>query len=260
MTNRLGPLTPLPGEYLYPDSDDASKKRLETYNALSDADKLNRGGKWWSMFDLMKYFHSGILPEHGDTNFINFEIDFTSPELKRAESTDPTLKQEVMSSMTPGLQELSSKLLKQIADMKVAATTNVAAATSQGLMGRMGMGQQPQAPVQGGSKKKKTKGGAIETIEDLLNPMKLEEECLKDLFRIKLNSRNRIFITDSKKGSLALVETLHLPKAADIPDVLPDVPPAQNPPPAVGGRKNKTRKGRKHNKKGKTHRKQHRRK
>jgi hypothetical protein len=251
MSNKLGPLTPLPGEYIYPNSDDKSKENLAKYNAMSDDDKLANGGKWWSMFDLMKFFHSGFLPEHSDTNFINFEIDFTSPELKRAEVTDPTLKQEVYSSMTPGLQELSSKLLRLIAEMKVAATTNVAAAQSQGL----GIGRR------GGSKKnRKLKGGEGETIDMLLDPMKLEEECLKDLFRIKLNSRNRIFITDSKPGKLALVDILNLPRdPAPLADTTQNAAP-QNPAPQNAGKKNKTRKGRKGNKKSITRRKRYHRK
>jgi len=269
MSERLGPLVPLPSDYLYPDNDELSSKKREEYEKLpDDSARVAKGGKWWSMFDLMKYYHSGILPEHSDTNFINFEIDFTAPELTRANFTDPNLKNEIVNSMTPGLQALSGKLTRLISDMKVSATTNVAAASTSGLL-RRGFGADgPQGP-QGGKKSKKNKtkkGGEGETIEQLIDPMKLEEECLRDLFRIKLNSRNRIFVTDSKKGTLPLSSTLNLPNAASAITAAENAVPAaasgqlitdNNMPKLLGGkRRRKTRKiQRRYSKKSKTHRK-----
>jgi hypothetical protein len=256
MTNRLGELTPLPPDYLYPNDENSRK----IYEKLTIPDQLNSGGKWWSMYDLMKYFHSGFLPEEGDSNYIRYEIDLTAPELKNAMSTDPNLKSTVDTSMMTGLTKLSGQLLGQVAKAKQMATESVAAATSSGL----------GLSVRRGGKRKSWRGGddtmqqgmmmqpgmmqqgmmqpedPSAEIAKLLKPENLEQECLNDVFQILFNSRNRIFITDSKPGSLALVSTLGIPPQPPITG-----PPAPAPP--VGGRR-KTRKSKMGKKSGKTRR------
>jgi hypothetical protein len=243
--SRLGPLTPLPSDYLYPGKDDASEKLRKEYDALpDDTARLNKGGKWWNMYDLMKYFHSGIMPELSDVNYINYEIDFTAPELKRAASADPALANEVNSSMTPGLQALSSKIQTLISQQQLAASKAALETTTSAIT----------RPRSGGKRKGKTGGanppgaaaaadagvppGVIsppaaviaappaagvapaaapvapvqETVDSLISVANLEAECLRDLFRVKLNSNNRIFITDaSKKVPLPFKTALNLP-------------------------------------------------
>jgi hypothetical protein len=259
--SRLGELTPLPADYLYP-GDEASQK---IYEKLSLAEKLNENvcGKWWSMYDLMKYFHSGFMPEEGETNYIRYEIDLTAPELRHAMSSDPNLKSSVDTSMMTGLTKLSGQLLGQVAKAKQMATESVAAATSSGLglsvrrggakkkwrggdnMMQQGMMMQPQGMMMQPQGMMQPEDPTAQ-IAELLKPENLEKECLNDVFQILFNSRNRIFITDSKPGNLALVSSLGIPPQPPLTG-----PPAPAPP--VGGRR-KTRKSKMGKKSGKTRR------
>jgi hypothetical protein len=248
-------LTPLPADYVFPD-DTASQ---EIYEKMSPADRLNNGGKWWSMYDLMKFFHSGFLPENGETNFIRYEIDLTAPELTSSKSTDPNLPNEVNSNMLNGLNKLSSEIVTKLAEVKNQATNAAAAAATSGL------GLAARIPVSGGGKNKKNKWGGDPTppygappppygapppptdpgsqITALVSAENLEKECLNDLFSILFNSRNRIFITDSKPGTLGLVSTLNIPKHPSL------TAPVAVPVPVIGGLRRRLHKTRKFGKK-----------
>ena len=255
-------LTPLPADYVFPD-DTASQ---EIYEKMSPADRLNNGGKWWSMYDLMKFFHSGFLPENGETNFIRYEIDLTAPELTASKSTDPNLSTEVNTNMLNGLNKLSSQIVTKLAEVKNQATNAAAAAATSGL----GLAARiPQGPG-GGGKSKKNKWGGDDPlpppygapsppppygapppppgygapppptdpgsqITALVSAENLEKECLSDLFSILFNSRNRIFITDSKPGSLGLVSTLNIPKHPSL------TAPVAVPVPVIGGLRRRRR-------------------
>ena len=223
---KLANLTPLPGELLYATNTDMAK----AYNAKPDEEKFKEGGKWWSMYDLMKEFHSGILPEHGASNYLEFEIDFTSPHLKVASITDPNMVQEVNSTMTIGLQSLSSKIQALLAKLQMEA--NIAATTASTL-GAL----RPRTGGKGRGKSKKWGGdetaagpaaagpaaaigapvvSAAEEINKLLSPVNLETECLKDLFRVKVNSWDRIFVTNAKKNNFPLKSVLNLVDPATV--------------------------------------------
>ena len=263
-------LTPLPADYVFPD-DTASQ---EIYEKMSPSDRLNNGGKWWSMYDLMKFFHSGFLPENGETNFIRYEIDLTAPELTASKSTDPNLSTEVNTNMLNGLNKLSSPIVTKLAEVKNQATNAAAAAATSGL----GLAARiPQGPG-GGGKNKKKKWGGDDTqpppygapsppppygapppppgygapppptdpgsqITALVSAENLEKECLNDLFSILFNSRNRIFITDSKPGTLGLVSTLNIPKHPSL------TAPVAVPVPVIGGLRRRLHKTRKFGKK-----------
>jgi len=254
---KLPNLTPLPGYLLYP-TDDTKAKAYD--NLKSDDERFKEGGKWWSMYDIMKEFHSGILPEHSDANYLEFEIDFTSPHLKVATITDPNMVQELNSTMTIGLQSLSSKIQSLISKLQLEANVQAMRASTSGVLSR-----QQQLP--GGGGKRKKKGGApgdppnaADEINNLVNPTNLEKECLKDIFRVKVNSWDRIFITNAKKDHFPLKSVLNLPDQAavmeqvKIAEIAAEAEAAA-PEIQVGGRR-KTRKGRKYGKrKAKTHRK-----
>ena len=268
-------LTPLPADYVFPDD----KESQEKYEKMSPADRLNNGGKWWSMYDLMKFFHSGFLPENGETNFIRYEIDLTAPELAASKSTDPNLPNEVNTNMLNGLNKLSSEIVSKLAEVKNQATNAAAAAATSGL----GLAARiPQGPGGGGNYKKNKKGGEPpygapppygtppppygappppygapppgygapppptdpgSQITALVSAENLEKECLNDLFSILFNSRNRIFITDSKPGSLGLVSTLNIPKHPSL------TAPVAVPVPVIGGLRRRLHKTRKFGKK-----------
>jgi hypothetical protein len=217
---KLGNLTPLPGYLLYPDS----KDKAEAYDKLpSDQAKFDEGGKWWSMYDLMDYFHSGIMPEHSKSNYFEFEIDFTSPHLKVASISDPNMVQELNSTMTTGLQSLASNVQNLISKLQVEASnktldistgallTNRRGGTTKRKLKRGGDGELAGQPPAAGL-------GTADQITALLSPANLEIECLKDIFRVKLNTWDRIFITNAKKNALPLSSILNLPKEENIID------------------------------------------
>jgi len=254
---KLSNLTPLPGKLLYPKDSDKAK----AYDALpSDADRFAQGGKWWSMYDIMKHFHSGMLPEHSDANYFEFEIDFTSPHLKVVAITDPNILQEVNSTMTIGLQNLATKVQGLISQLQVEASQKAMEITQAAL----------NKPRGGGKNKKNKKGGdlplpgaappsTVDQLTTLLNPSNMEMECLKDLFRIKLDTLTRIFVTNAKDGKLPLASVLNKPDpAAIIEQLKPIIANAEKPDPLQGGKKRKTRKGLKSGKKRKTHRRHRR--
>lgn len=271
---KLAGLTPVPGKLLYPDDN----TKADAYDKLAtDEERIKKGGKWWSMYQLMKHFHSGILPEHSDSNYFEFEIDFTSPHLRVATINDPNMVQEVNSTMMTGLQSLAGKIQGLIGKLQVEASTN-ALKISQDAMNR---------PRTGGKKNsRRLKGGEppaaagmpgaapLDTageIAALLNPAGLEAECFKDLFRVKLNTWDRIFITNAKDNKLPLSNLLNLPKEGAVADKVEAEVAGLAAGPAIGvalaaapmaaaaaggGKRYRTRKARKHGKKNKT---QHRR-
>jgi len=263
---KISNLTPLPGNLLYPDD----TKLAEEYDKLPENVRLNeRDGKHWSMYQLMKFFHSGILPEHSDANYFEFEIDFTSPHLRISTIDDPNMVQEVHSTMTIGLQSLASKIQGLIGKLQVEASTK-ALEISQNAMNR---------PIRGGKNKKKNQYGGVEgdlappaagfppapapadtagQLTALLSPTGLEAECLQDLFRVKLNTWDRIFITNGKKNNLPLSSVLNLQQESKLVDQVKAAAAANVAAApgagAGGGKRYKTRKGRKYGKKAKTHR------
>ena len=258
---KLGNLTPLPGYLLYPDS----KDKAEAYDKLpSDQARFDEGGKWWSMYDLMDYFHSGIMPEHSKTNYFEFEIDFTSPHLKVSSITDPNMVQELNSTMTNGLQSLASNVQNLISKLQVEASNKTLDISTGALLTNR----------RGGAKRKFKRGGdgeplplagqppaaalgTADQITALLSPANLEIECLKDIFRVKLNTWDRIFITNGKKDKLPLHSALNMPQDHE-ENLIDQVRAATGATgatgataPAVGGTKTRRRK-RKHIKNHKT--------
>ncbi len=270
---KISNLTPLPGYLLYPDN----PTMADEYDKLPENVRLNeRDGKHWSMYQLMKYFHSGMLPEHSDSNYFEFEIDFTSPHLRISSIDDPNMVQEVHSTMTIGLQSLASKIQGLIGKLQVESSTNALKISQDALnSGRRGGknkkikqhggvdGDPALAPAPAAAGFPPAAAPPLDTagqLTALLSPSGLESECLQDLFRVKLNTWDRIFITNGKKNNLPLSTVLNLPKESA---VVEQVKAAAAAAPAAaaagvgGGKRYKTRKGRKYGKKAKTHRRRH---
>jgi len=229
----LGPLTPLPADYLYPASNDSlypdNKKFRESYaNLKTDPEKLNAGGKWWSMFELMKYWHSGILPEMADSNFINFAIDFTAPALSR----NSKLKADVDTALLSGIQNLSTNINRLVSEGKLKAAQNLVEVSTANTANRFGVMGQPQGPGPGQPPQGQGQGqgnngpSSLDTLESLLAPKNIENECINDFSKLLLNSTERFFITDAKKGHLALSNSL--PAVAPVDPMVGTNPPPAN--------------------------------
>ncbi len=268
---KISNLTPLPGNLLYPDD----TKMAEEYDKLPENVRLNeRDGKHWSMYQLMKFFHSGILPEHSDANYFEFEIDFTSPHLRISSIDDPNMVQELHSTMTTGLQSLASKIQGLIGKLQVESSTKALEISQNAINSRRVGGKKnkrggaegdpplaapapPAAPAPLAAPA--PPAAPLDTaaqLTALLSPSGLEAECLQDLFRVKLNTWDRIFITNGKKNNLPLSSVLNLPKESKLVEEVKAaaIAPAPAPAPGIVGGRRKTRKGRKYGKKAKTHR------
>ena len=59
---------------------DAEKKMYEDIEK-NNPEELKQRYKWWSMHDIMKFYHSGLIPKENDANFFPYKIDLTAPEL-----------------------------------------------------------------------------------------------------------------------------------------------------------------------------------
>ena len=237
----LGDLIPVPPDELYPKDDDSKKpdnktKREEYENMLKSSpndvqnaeSELNKkhGARWWSLHHLMKVFGSGFLPTENNATYIGYKIDFTAPEINLAKTQDPVLAAAVEQNMLPSLRELENKIDNEFNQQKLVSAQQL----QQGTMAALARNNNMPGNMPGNAP------GAIDPVTGLAVPVKpysaenIEAECLKDLNKIVLTSKNRVFVTDGKARALVF-----------------------------GGAKRKgrkTRKGvKKHGKKGKTHRK-----
>ena len=109
---------PLPSEYLFPDAANSEAKKI--YEKMSTEDKIINGGKLWSMYDLMKYFHSGFMPTNNDANYIEYEIDFIQGDFTGESKTDPVMTNLVKTKLLEAFQPLSSKVESKFASEKAA--------------------------------------------------------------------------------------------------------------------------------------------
>jgi hypothetical protein len=235
------------------------------YEAMSPEDKKKFGGLWWSLHDIIDTFGSAIFKEENDANFFSYVIDLDSDHFKELRLVDPTLAMNIDRDMTTNLTGVSTQITNFVNDQKMAnsaamnaAVVGVAAANKPFMMG----GPQPgptgiAAP---------TAAGVPNPNEPLWSPKNLETECLKDISKLLLNSKSRIFvirtamtpITEEQrkrieiKGDEELLVELALAAPAAAPGA--PVPGAPVPVPPISGGLMKTRKGKKGKKKRKTRR------
>ena len=215
--NTLGPLIPIPKDLLTNPQQIAEYEEAEKLGPAAVLAKF----KWWSMHDLMTKYHEGLMPKENNANFLKFAVDFSSDELNRAKTTDPSLPGNIDMIMTPGLQKKSNEIQNIITSMREQnANQNV-----QNISGALTLGRR------GGKKVRKMKGGLFEMGAPPPQPgafppapmdpnmpaafpgalpaaapaeppelpysaKSLETECLNDLVGLALTSKERIFITD----------------------------------------------------------------
>lgn len=232
---------PLPAEYLFPDAVNAEAKKA--YESMSPADKLINGGKLWSMYDLMKYYHSGFMPTNNDANYIEYEIDFTHNDLTGEAKGDPLMVNHVKTKLLESFQPLSSMVESGMSKVKMNILTDstkiLSSAVSRPLRGGIltdddnQNGQQPQLQPQMQQPSSDMFDGSPGSV---LSPEYLTDRCLTSIGGITFNSLNRIFVTRTF-ASLPLVQSMdgkpvHLTGAQTIKQFQPDEAQA-------GGIKNK---------------------
>jgi hypothetical protein len=157
--------------------------------------------KWWSLHDIMKYYHSGLIPIENEANFFSFKIDLTAPELLQNKYRDKDLVNGLDNAMSQ-LKEVTSAIAKYYIDAKAKWTTITSESMLNASMRR------------GGTRSRKNKkntqcdgggeGRAIFTanidqdVSEAFSYEKLKNQCTLSLFDDVFHSRNRIFLVNSQ--------------------------------------------------------------
>ena len=133
----------LPEKYLKTDE----QRALYKANA-NNPEELKKHFKWWSMHDIMDFYHSGFAPIENKANALTFKIDFTSPEMLENQKVNPDLINRITTGMSQ-LKGLESEIERTIMDVDKGNTAQIQAMAMRA------------PPPRGGSKNKypKKKGG-----------------------------------------------------------------------------------------------------
>jgi hypothetical protein len=207
-------------------------EQLEFEKYKDQPAELEKRYTWWSMHDLMKYFHDGFLTLENDANMFSFQIDLTAPELLANSNRNPQLLSSLNTAMN-NLQKITNEILTEF---NAAQSANAAQSTQMVLN---------STARRGGKKKYKLRGGDLPNISDKFSADRIKKECLNDLKLDTFSSRDRIFIVDGNLPVVteALKSQIAAPAAPEAPVVLAAPPVAPMVAPAAGG--SKTRKGKK---------------
>ena len=183
------------GEAFLIPRDILSKDEQVVYDSVPEADRKLRY-KWWSMHDIMSYYHSGFIPLENNANIFAFRIDLTSPELIQNKYRDTGLGTGLETAMM-NLNDVTNAIAQTITSTREKLIMQQQETTLNATMRRGGKG-----------KGKKQKGGLYELKPAITDPafspseafsaQKLKNECMNDLEKDIFNSRNRIFVVDGK--------------------------------------------------------------
>ena len=183
------------GEAFLIPRDILSKDEQVVYDSVPEADRKLRY-KWWSMHDIMSYYHSGFIPLENNANIFAFRIDLTAPELIQNKYRDNSLSTGLETAMM-NLNDVTNAIAQTITSTREKLIMQQQETTLNATMRRGGKG-----------KGKKQKGGIYElkpaitdpafTPSEAFSAQKLKNECMNDLEKDIFNSRNRIFVVDGK--------------------------------------------------------------
>ena len=179
-----------------------SKDEQTVYDSLTQPER-DVQYKWWSMHDILKYYHGGFISLENDANFFNFKIDLTKAELADMKYRDPQLVAGLNQSMD-NLNDVTTAIANRFIAEKAKFAQQQQDSTMRALT--------PNRQL--GGKRRKQKGGifVVDPNEDIslaFSKDKLREECMNDLFKDTFTSRNRIFLVDN------LPLPLYTPPTAD---------------------------------------------
>lgn len=201
------PVRLLPAKRFCKKGDDAA---ITKYEAMSDIEKQNFGGHWWSMHDIIQEL-GGMISEENDANYFGVVIDLSSPEMAKSRLVDPTMVSLLDNQMKSNLNELSNKIRSEFQNQQLAsaaattsAVTGVAAARP--MMGFPGM---PSGPGMG-QDMGQIQGMGQGPAEPAYSVNNLEKECFKDMSRIPFHSKSRIFVVqkDLPMATAAMKESI----------------------------------------------------
>jgi len=239
---------------------DAEKKMYEDIEQ-NNPEELKQRYKWWSMHDIMKFYHSGLIPKENDANFFPYKIDLTAPELLQNKYRDQDLVNGFEVAMSK-LKDVTSAIAKYHTEAKAQWSNTMTQSTLGASMRKGGKKSKHYS-----RKSKNQRGGeevfTVNNNDDVnlaFSYEKLKDQCTLSLFNDVFHSRNRIFLVDNQLPTWnpksyeelkANAEKLKAEKAAPaVPAAAAAVPaadpaaadPAAAAPPAVGGGRRKTRK------------------
>jgi hypothetical protein len=251
----------LPAESVCKKGDTAA---IAKYNAMSDEEKKKFGGLWWSMHDIIEVM-GGLVKEENNANYFNYFVDLSSPEMVEANVLDPGFVATTDNQMKSSLNDLSNKIRSDFQNQQLASAAATTAAVSGVAAARPMMGF-PGAPPQGpgmdmgmgmGMGMGMAPGAPAEPAYSASN---LEKECFKDLSRVPIHSKSRIFIVQKDLAPItsAMKERLEkgdfekivevAPTGLNLNDPAPGAMPGAMPGVTQGGRIIKTRKRKSQNK------------
>jgi hypothetical protein len=234
-----GPEYPWPVRYLPAESvcNKDDKEAMKKYDAMTDDQKKQFGGLWWSMHDIITVFGGGLFKEENDENYFNFVVDFSAPELAEARVVDPLLVTNIDKTMNTYLTTLSTAIGAEFQKQQLAssaalsnAVTNVAAAnrpvfTAPGVPGAPA---DPNAPAGAPGA---FPGAPPEPIYSAAN---LEKECLRDISKIEITSKSRIFVVEKQMVQATAEMSIRIKSKGDF-EKLSELPPGALPSAAVPG-------------------------
>jgi hypothetical protein len=250
-----GPDYPWPVRYLPAKSvcnkgDDAGMKK---YEAMTDEQKKQFGGLWWSIHDMIEVFGGGLFKEENDENYFNFVVDFSSPEIAEARIVEPLLVNSVDRTMNTYLTVLSTAIGAEFQKQQLAssaalsnAVTSVAAA-NRPVFGAPGevAGDPNAMGAPGGIT------GAPAQQEPIYSAANLEKECLRDLSKVEITSKSRVFVVQktlppaTPEMKSRILTKGDFEKLSELPPAMPGMPmPGMGLAAQAAGRI-RTRKGRK---------------
>ena len=228
-----------------------SEPEQKLYDEIKEKnpEELKERYKWWSMYDIMKFYGSGFIPKVNAANFFPFKIDLTAPELLQNKYRDVDLVNgfdlamsklnDLSAAITDYYNQAQAKWTKETAEVTLSAATKSR-----------------------GGKKMGKKGGATTFMVDINKKINeiftkdiLQKQCTEALLGDVFHSRNRIFLVDNELPTYTQPTYEQLRINADqllaekqaiklVPAAMAEAMAAAAPGGVVGGRrrKNKTRK------------------
>ena len=223
--------------------------------------------KWWSMYDIMKFYGSGLIPKVNAANFFPFKIDLTSPELSQNKFRDADLVHGFDTAMM-NLNDVTAAITDYYNNAKAEWTRESAESTLRAAI--HGGKQSTRQKAKSNYKNKTKKGGQTFKVDPKLKINEafsaniLKDQCTLALFGDVFHSRNRIFLVDNQlptynqptyeelRGNADKLIAEHaaakmIPAAIAAAAAVPGAAPVVAAVPAAaaaagGGRKHKTRK------------------
>jgi hypothetical protein len=164
-------------------------------------EEFNQRYKWWSMYDIMKFYGSGLIPKVNAANFFPFKIDLTSPELSQNKFRDADLVHGFDTAMM-NLNDVTAAITDYYNNAKAEWTRESAESTLRAAI--HGGKQSTRQKAKSNYKNKTKKGGQTFKVDPKLKINEafsaniLKDQCTLALFGDVFHSRNRIFLVDNQ--------------------------------------------------------------